>query len=54
VNKAARLESLTKELKVPVCASAEFRAVTNEPLVSLGMHALKGLAEPVEVFTLSE
>jgi adenylate cyclase len=52
VNRAARLESLTKELKVPVCASAEFRAVTTETMVSLGMHSLKGLPEPLEVFTL--
>ena len=52
VNRAARLESLTKELGVPVCASAEFNAVCNEALKSLGRHALKGVPEPVEVFTL--
>ncbi len=52
VNRAARLESLTKELKVPVLASAEFRDATTQPLVSMGRHTLRGVPEPVEVFTL--
>jgi adenylate cyclase len=52
VNRAARLESLTKELGVPVLASSEFRDVTTQPLVSLGRHQLRGIAQPVEVFTL--
>ncbi len=52
VNRAARLESLTKELKVPVCASAQFKEVCTQPLVSLGFHVLRGVAEPVEVFTI--
>jgi adenylate cyclase len=52
VNRASRLESLTKELKVPVLASQEFNAVTVEPLKSLGKHTLRGVPEPVEVFTL--
>ena len=53
VNRTARLEALTKELKVPVCASAEFNAACPTPMVSLGRHALRGVPEPVEVFTLS-
>jgi adenylate cyclase len=52
VNRAARLESLTKELKVPVLASADFKEVCVQPLVSLGFHHLRGIADPVEVFTL--
>jgi adenylate cyclase len=52
VNRAARLESLTKELGVPVLASAEFNAVSTVPLKSMGKHALRGVPEPVEVFTL--
>lgn len=52
VNRAARLESLTKELGVPVAASAEFNAASTVPLKALGKHALKGVPEPVEVFTL--
>ena len=52
VNIAARLEGLTKELKVPVLASAAFNEVCPVPLASLGFHRLRGVAEPVEVFTL--
>ncbi len=52
VNRAARLESLTKELGVPILASAEFNAVSTTPLKSLGKHMLRGVPEPVEVFTL--
>ncbi len=52
VNRAARLESLTKELRVPVLASAEFNAACTVPLKSMGMHTLRGVPEPVEVFTL--
>ena len=52
VNRAARLESLTKELHVPVLASAEFNAASTVQLKSLGMQRLRGVPEPVEVFTL--
>jgi adenylate cyclase len=52
VNRAARLEGLTKQLGVPVAASAEFNAVSTVPLKSLGRHTLRGVPEPVEVFTL--
>ena len=54
VNRAARLESLTKELHVPVLASAEFNAASTIPMKSLGMHTLRGVPEPVEVFTLPD
>jgi adenylate cyclase len=54
VNRAARLESLTKELGVPILASAEFNAVSTIPLKSLGKHTLRGVPEPVEVFTLPD
>ncbi|SKA23924.1 adenylate cyclase [Enhydrobacter aerosaccus] len=52
VNRAARLESLTKETGVPVLASAEFKDATTQPMVSMGKHTLRGVPEPVEVFTL--
>jgi len=52
VNRASRLESLTKELGVPVLASAEFNDVCMVPMKSLGKHVLRGVPEPVEVFTL--
>jgi adenylate cyclase len=52
VNRASRLESLTKELGVPILASAEFKEATTQRLVSMGRHTLRGVPEPVEVFTL--
>jgi adenylate cyclase len=52
VNRAARLEALTKELAVAVCASAEFNELCPVPMKSLGRHALRGVPEPIEVFTL--
>jgi adenylate cyclase len=54
VNRAARLESLTKELGVPVLASAEFNEVCMVPMKSLGRHVLRGIPEPAEVFTLPD
>ena len=54
VNRTARLESLTKELGVKVLASSEFNAVSTIPMKSLGKHALRGVPEPVEVFTLPD
>ena len=54
VNRAARLESLTKDLGVPVCASAEFNEVCMVPMKPLGKHVLRGIPQPVEVFTLPD
>jgi len=52
VNRAARLEGLTKQLGVPVLASAEFNAACTIPLKPLGKHTLRGVPAPVDVFTL--
>ena len=54
VNRASRLEGLTKQLGVPVLASSEFNAASTVPMKSLGQHALRGVPEPVEVFTLPD
>ena len=54
VNRAARLESLTKELGVPLLMTAPFAGCLGRPVRSLGMHRLKGLPEPVEVYALEE
>ena len=54
VNRASRLEGLTKALGVQVCASADFKEVCNEPLISLGPHRLRGVPKPVEIFTLPD
>ena len=54
VNRASRLEGLTKQLGVPVLASSEFNLVSTVPMKSLGKHPLRGVPEPVEVFTLPD
>jgi adenylate cyclase len=54
VNRASRLEGLTKALGVPVLASAEFNAASTVPLKSMGLHRLRGVPEPVEVFALPD
>jgi adenylate cyclase len=52
VNRAARLESMTKELGVPLLMTASFAAALGRPTRSLGSHRMRGLEEPVEVFVL--
>ncbi|TAJ24508.1 MAG: adenylate/guanylate cyclase domain-containing protein [Reyranella sp.] len=54
VNRASRLEGLTKALGVRVCASAEFNEDCPRPMKSLGKHRLRGVREPVEIFTLQD
>jgi adenylate cyclase len=53
-NAAARLESMCKPLDRSVLVSAAVAARIDEPLVSLGFHAFRGMREPQEVFTLPE
>lgn len=50
VNRAARLESLTKEIGEPILASAAFMEHIDEAACAYGRHAVKGLAEPMEIF----
>ncbi len=52
VNRTARLESLTKEAGYPLLMSDDFAETIDQDTVSLGFHALKGVAEPQEVFAL--
>lgn len=52
VNRAARLESLTKELGVPLLMTAAFAGCLARPVRSLGFHRLKGLAQPEEAYAL--
>jgi class 3 adenylate cyclase len=54
VNAASRIEQLCKVLACPVLASADFAQTSPQPLVALGRHALRGIGEPVAVFTLPE
>jgi adenylate cyclase len=55
VNLTARLEELSASLGVPIVMSREFAQAAEEylPAESLGEHHLRGLSEPVEVFTVS-
>ncbi len=53
VNEVARLEDLTKELGSPVVASAAFTQAIARDWRSFGHHALRGIASPIEVFSIS-
>lgn len=54
VNLVTRLEALNRELDPPLVFSADFARHCGRGVRSLGVHALKGIAEPREVFTLEE
>jgi adenylate cyclase len=45
---------MTKALGVRVCASAEFNEVCAVPMKSIGKHRLRGVPQPVEIFTLPD
>lgn len=51
-NEAARIESLCKELDIPILLSETFAASFPESLLSVGSHALKGVKAEQEIFTL--
>jgi adenylate cyclase len=53
VNRAARLEALTKELGIPILMTAPFAGCLRRPVKSLGVHRMRGLEEPVETWTLA-
>jgi len=52
VNRAARIETLTKALGTPMLMSADFARTTGRPWLSAGWHALKGVPDPVEIARL--
>ena len=52
VNRTSRLESLTKELGVNILLSREFAEQVSNPVVSLGLKSMKGIADDQEVFGL--
>ena len=49
VNRAARLQNLTKDLGRPVLTSAAFAACIDTPAESLGYHPVKGVLKPQEI-----
>lgn len=50
VNRCARLEGLAKAMGEEVVASAEFVAAAGVAATALGMHAVRGVAEPIAVY----
>jgi adenylate cyclase len=54
VNLVSRLEGLCKPLRKTVLVSGALAVETETPLIALGKHALRGIAEPCEVFALPE
>jgi class 3 adenylate cyclase len=48
------LEGLCKPLGKTVLVSGALAAETDEPLVALGTHELRGIGAPCSVFTLPE
>jgi len=50
VNRTARLEELTKKVGVPMLLSAEFAAIIDNGVRSMGSYAVRGVAEKQEVF----
>jgi adenylate cyclase len=54
VNLVSRLEGLCRPLQKTVLISGALAAETNEPLIALGKHELRGIAVPCDVFALPE
>ena len=54
VNLVSRLEGLCRPLERAVLVSGAVAAETDMPLVSLGTHALRGIAAPCAVFTVPD
>jgi class 3 adenylate cyclase len=54
VNLVSRLEGLCKPLRRTVLVSGALAAETETPLLSLGQHSLRGIAEPCAVFALPD
>ncbi len=54
VNEATRIEALCRTLDRPLLISADFaKFCACHPLVSLGHHRLRGVAQPQEIFTVA-
>jgi adenylate cyclase len=53
VNEASRIESMCKTLDQTILVSAEFARHFPSRLVSIGVHDLRGVSAPQELFTLA-
>jgi adenylate cyclase len=54
VNRAARLEALTKDIGAEILMGPEVAAHAARPVRALGRHSLRGLREALEVYALAE
>ena len=50
VNLVSRVEAVAKSLDRPIVVSDDFAGAYGRPMNSLGRHALRGLANPRELF----
>ncbi|TDQ85515.1 adenylate cyclase [Dongia mobilis] len=50
VNEASRIQDLTKELREPILASGSFAAAAGSGLYPVATRAIRGVAQPVELF----
>jgi adenylate cyclase len=53
VNVVVRVQDLTKQLGVPVLATAPFAAAVSQPWRPLGEHALRGFETPMPIMTVA-
>jgi adenylate cyclase len=53
VNMTARIQSMTKELGIPLLMSADFVHQVDLPVTSVGRHDLRGIAKSQELFKLA-
>jgi adenylate cyclase len=54
VNLVSRIETLCRDLHYPLLTSAQFASPCGSTLRSIGMHRLRGVAAPQEIYTLPE
>jgi adenylate cyclase len=50
VNLVSRIEAVAKTLNLPIVVSDDFACLYGKPLQSLGLHRLRGLSMPHELF----
>jgi adenylate cyclase len=54
VNLVSRIENLCRDLHYPLLTSAPFASPCGSTLRSIGLHRLRGVAAPQEIYTLPE
>jgi adenylate cyclase len=54
VNMVSRIESLCRDLHYPLLTSAQFASPCGSTLRSIGLHRIRGVAAPQEIYTLPD